>query len=91
MPIYEYECTCCQSRFELKRSFDEDTPVSCPQCECEVQRVFSPVPVIFKGSGFYVTDSRKDYGPPSGGDGSGETKAGDDKTKADSPKEKAGD
>ena len=76
LPIYEYECTCCPSRFELKRSFDEDSPVSCPQCGGTVQRVFSPVPIIFKGGGFYSTDSRRNHDPPSAKGGTDETKAG---------------
>ncbi len=58
LPIYEYECTCCSSRFEKKQSFSDDDPVSCPRCGSKTQRIFSPVPIIFKGSGFYVTDSR---------------------------------
>ncbi len=58
MPIYDYECTCCSNRFELKRSFSEDGTVSCPSCGGSAQRIFSAVPIIFKGSGFYVTDSR---------------------------------
>ncbi len=58
MPVYEYECTRCPSRFEVKRGFDEDSPVSCPSCGSRARRLFSPVPVIFKGSGFYATDSR---------------------------------
>ncbi len=58
MPIYEYECPSCSFRFELRRSFSENGQVSCPQCGCDAQRIFSPVPIIFKGPGFYVTDSR---------------------------------
>lgn len=58
MPIYEYECSRCSHRFEIRRSFSESSPVSCPQCDCDAQRIFSPVPIIFKGSGFYVTDNR---------------------------------
>lgn len=58
MPIYEYECTCCPSKFELKRSFHDEDPVKCPQCGGKTRRCFSSVPIIFKGSGFYVTDSR---------------------------------
>ncbi len=61
MPIYEYECFCCLHRFELKRSFGENGPVSCPQCGSNAQRIFSPVPVIFKGSGFYSTDNRGNH------------------------------
>jgi putative FmdB family regulatory protein len=58
LPIYEYECTCCPSRFELRRGFHDDTPVSCPNCGGRANQRFSSVPIIFKGSGFYVTDSR---------------------------------
>ena len=59
MPIYEYECEKCACRFELKRRFDEDEgSPCCPQCKGKVRRLFSPTAIIFKGSGFYVTDSR---------------------------------
>lgn len=71
MPIYEYECSGCAHRFDLKRKFNDTGAVPCPNCGCETQRVFSPTPIIFKGSGFYVTDYRKS--PPA--DGKGEVKA----------------
>ncbi len=59
MPIYEYECEKCRFRFELKLRFsDADMDTTCPQCQSKVHRLFSPVPIIFKGSGFYVTDYR---------------------------------
>jgi putative FmdB family regulatory protein len=58
LPTYEFECTRCPSRFELKRGFHEEGPVSCPGCGGKAKRRFSSVPIIFKGSGFYVTDSR---------------------------------
>lgn len=61
MPIYEYECAHCAHRFELRRSFSEDGSVTCPQCGYDAQRIFSPVPIIFKGSGFYVTDNRGNH------------------------------
>ncbi len=76
MPIYEYECTCCSSRFELKKSFSDNSLVFCPQCGGKAQRIFSPVPVIFKGSGFYSTDSREKHKRPSPEGGTDETKAG---------------
>jgi len=85
LPIYEYECTCCSLRFELKRSFSENTPVSCPQCGGSAQRVISPVPIVFKGSGFYSTDSREKHARSSEKGGTDETKAGSpDETKAGS-------
>ncbi len=67
MPIYEYECEICACRFELKKRFDEDegNPY-CPQCQGKVRRLFSAPAIIFKGSGFYVTDSRSDRNHLSG-------------------------
>jgi putative FmdB family regulatory protein len=62
MPIYEYECEKCDLRFELRRRFGEDGSGICPQCGHEAQRRFAQVPIIFKGSGFYVTDYRKNSG-----------------------------
>ncbi len=61
MPIYEYECEKCSLRFEVKRRFSEDGSGFCPQCGSKARRLFSPLPIIFKSSGFYVTDSRKDH------------------------------
>lgn len=62
MPIYEYECERCHFRFELRRSFSQNGAGFCPQCGNEARRLFSPVAIIFKGPGFYVTDSRKNHG-----------------------------
>ncbi len=59
MPTYEYECEKCCLKFELKRHFGEDGEAPCPQCAGEARRIFSPVPIIFKGSGFYVTDNKQ--------------------------------
>lgn len=58
MPVYEYECCHCHNRFEVRQSFSENGGSSCPKCDKKARRVFSPVPIIFKGSGFYVTDHR---------------------------------
>lgn len=67
MPIYEYECGDCQNRFERKQRFDEEPIKVCPRCQGKARRVIHSVPIIFKGSGFYVTDHRKsgDAGKPS--------------------------
>jgi putative FmdB family regulatory protein len=60
MPTYEYKCSACEHRFELRQSFDADTVTDCPECGKTAKRQISLVPVIFKGSGWYVNDySRK--------------------------------
>ena len=66
MPIYEYECGQCCFRFEMKQGFDEEPQAMCPQCQGRARRVFHSTPVIFKGSGFYITDSRKGKEPETG-------------------------
>ena len=59
MPTYEYECNPCGYTFERKQRFDEEPVAVCPRCQGKSRRVINSVPVIFKGSGFYITDSRK--------------------------------
>ena len=56
MPIYEYVCDVCGERFELRQSFGCDGVACCPKGHQQVHRVFSPPVIVFKGSGFYVTD-----------------------------------
>lgn len=60
MPTYEYACNSCGHEFEAFQSFSEAALTECPQCKGEVRKVFSNVGVVFKGSGFYKTDSRTD-------------------------------
>ncbi len=59
MPIYEYECKVCRQRFEKLQSINDEPIRVCPNCGEETRRVLQPVGVIFKGSGWYSTDSRK--------------------------------
>jgi putative FmdB family regulatory protein len=58
MPTYQYVCPKCNTSFELKQSFNDESVANCPKCKSESRRLFVPVPIIFKGSGFYVTDSK---------------------------------
>ena len=58
MPIYEYECNACGSRFERRQRVSDDPVRECPACGGQTRRVLHPVGVIFKGSGFYCTDHR---------------------------------
>ncbi len=59
MPIYEYKCSLCRFHFERKQRFDEEPVAICPKCQGKARRVLHSIPVIFKGSGFYITDNRK--------------------------------
>jgi len=58
MPVYVYRCDTCGLTFERKQRITEPALVDCPECEGHVQRVVQPVGIVFKGSGFYVTDNR---------------------------------
>jgi putative FmdB family regulatory protein len=59
LPTYQYACTECGHRFEQFQSFSEDALTTCPECSGRLRKVFNAVGVVFKGSGFYRTDSRK--------------------------------
>lgn len=59
MPIYEYACNDCGHRFDIKQSWSDDSLTVCPECTGAIRRVLHPAGVIFKGSGWYITDSRK--------------------------------
>jgi putative FmdB family regulatory protein len=59
MPIYTYQCGNCGVRFDKEQGFNERNPVRCPECgKNALHRVYRPVGVIFRGSGFYATDNR---------------------------------
>lgn len=58
MPIYVYQCDSCGLTFQRQQSFTEAPLVDCPECDGHVHRVIQPVGIVFKGSGFYVTDNR---------------------------------
>jgi putative FmdB family regulatory protein len=58
MPIYEYACTSCGERTEAKQSFDDPPLEECPHCGGKLRKLFSPVGIVFKGSGFYSTDAK---------------------------------
>jgi putative FmdB family regulatory protein len=63
MPIYEYKCSRCAQIFEVMQSFSEAPLGTHPGCGGDVRKVLSAPGIIFKGSGFYSTDSRKDNKP----------------------------
>jgi len=59
MPTYEYQCKTCGHHFEKMQRFSDNPLTECPKCSGEIRRVIHPAGVIFKGSGWYITDSRK--------------------------------
>ena len=59
MPIYEYACTACGERTEAKQSFSDPPLEECPHCGGKLRKLYSPVGIVFKGSGFYSTDAKK--------------------------------
>ncbi len=80
MPTYQYACTECGEQLEKVQKFSDDPLTVCPNCNGRLRKVFSPVGIVFKGSGFYRTDSRS--GPAAGGKDGKDGKDG--KEKADS-------
>ncbi|MEV2274357.1 FmdB family zinc ribbon protein [Nocardiopsis sp. NPDC049922] len=57
MPTYQYACTECGAQMEVVQSFSDDSLTVCPECEGRLRKVYSAVGIVFKGSGFYRTDS----------------------------------
>lgn len=57
MPLYDYRCRACGHEFEIQQSISDDALTECPSCKGELRKVFSPVGISFKGSGFYKNDS----------------------------------
>ena len=58
MPTYSYACTECDNKFDIVQSFSDDALTQCPQCQGKLRKLFNSVGIVFKGSGFYRTDSR---------------------------------
>ena len=100
MPRYDYRCTECGHEFEVKQSFSDEPVAGCPLCDVDCRRVIHSVPVVFKGSGFYVNDygkgsngrsrsSSDDYSEKKDTSGNGKSEAKSDSGgKAESKKEK---
>jgi putative FmdB family regulatory protein len=81
VPTYQYACTECGEQLEKVQKFSDDPLTDCPVCHGRLRKVFSPVGIVFKGSGFYRTDSR------SSSNGNGSVTGGKDK---DGSKSEAG-
>ena len=88
MPVYAYECNECGVRFERRQSFSDDPIAICPECEGQVRRLIQPARIVFKGSGFYVTDNRSSskstVSSPDTGESSSKSTPAEKKTESDS-------
>ena len=85
MPTYQYACTECGEQLEKVQKFSDDPLTVCPNCSGRLRKVFSPVGIVFKGSGFYRTDSRAgSNGSLNGKDKDGKDGAGKDKVESGS-------
>ena len=86
MPTYQYACTSCGEQLEVVQKFSDEPLTECPACGGRLRKVFSPVGVVFKGSGFYKTDSRTSAKKSASADKSEAT----DKTGATDKKDSSG-
>ena len=85
MPVYVYHCANCNYEFEQQQSFSDKPLKICPECDqITLHKVFTPVSVIYKGSGFYSTDHRSSSGSSYAASKKEETKS--EETKAETPK-----
>jgi putative FmdB family regulatory protein len=96
VPTYQYACKepACGHRFEAVQSFSDDPIAICPVCEGQVRKVFSAVGVVFKGSGFYRTDSRENAKASNGSSSNGssnESSNGSGEKKSESASSSSGD
>ncbi|MBI4001593.1 MAG: hypothetical protein HY348_07400 [Nitrospira defluvii] len=91
MPIYEYQCTSCAHRFELKQSIKDEPIKECPRCGKDVTKLISSPAIMFKGSGWYITDYSDKMKPGAGSESSEKpASSGTDKTKTPASSETAG-
>jgi putative FmdB family regulatory protein len=96
VPTYSYECTDCSDRFDIVQAFTDDALTTCERCSGRLRKRFNSVGIVFKGSGFYRTDSRESDGKSkssangsSGGDGAAGSGSGE-KSVSSGKSEKSG-
>ena len=91
MPTYQYACTDCGEQLEVVQKFTDDALTLCPACDGRLRKVFSAVGVVFKGSGFYRTDSRAAANGSSNGASSKASSEASSNGSADSSASSSGD
>jgi putative FmdB family regulatory protein len=86
MPVYTYRCASCDYQFDQTQRFSDDPLTVCPNCGQEMlHKVYLPVGIVFKGSGFYATDHRSPSGAPRTAGGRSEEKSGEGKSETPAP------
>ena len=87
MPTYSYACTKCENRFDIVQSFTEDSLTECNECGGRLRKLFNAVGIVFKGSGFYRTDSRSGAVPANSSGSTGASgSSGSSESAAPAPK-----
>ncbi|NBF00187.1 FmdB family transcriptional regulator [Nonomuraea sp. KC401] len=91
MPTYQYACNDCGEQLEVVQKFTDDALTVCPSCEGNLRKVFSAVGIVFKGSGFYKTDSRSSTSGASTSSSSKSADASSSDSSSKSSESKSGD
>ena len=92
MPIYTYQCESCGVRFERQQSFSDAPLTRCPECQKKtLRKVYTPVGIVFKGSGFYSTDHRSPSGAGRASSKSNETEKKSEEKTESTPSPKSSD
>ena len=94
MPTYSYACTECDNRFDAVQAFTDDALTECPTCSGRLRKLFNSVGVVFKGSGFYRTDSRESGKTSANGSSSGSASGSEKSSSAErssAPEKSSGD
>ncbi|MCV7259262.1 FmdB family zinc ribbon protein [Mycobacterium shimoidei] len=83
MPTYSYACTACGNRFDVVQAFTDDALTTCERCAGRLRKLFGSVGVVFKGSGFYRTDSRESSKSSTNGSAKSESSTGEKSSSSD--------
>jgi putative FmdB family regulatory protein len=89
VPTYSYACTECDNKFDVVQAFSDDALTQCPQCEGRLRKLFGKVGVVFKGSGFYRTDSRETAKASSNGSSKSAESTGSSSEKSEKSEKKS--
>ena len=91
MPTYSYACTACEHRFDTVQKFTDPSLTDCPECAGRLRKLFSSVGIVFKGSGFYRTDSRSSHSDKPSSNGKSEVTSQDKSSSKSSESKPASD